>query len=100
MAQLKKQVLLHKEQNISSGVGGCILFFYANLLLQKKENLFPRKCLRLIYNFLFYMIFDTYSKIRCTFLFLISLAVDTTVPVDDDSLFVAIAACTGIPANI
>ena len=37
---------------------------------------------------------------QSTFLFLISLAVDTTVPVDDDSLFVAIAACTGIPANI
>ena len=37
---------------------------------------------------------------QSTFLFLISLAVDTTVPVDYDSLFVAIAACTGIPANI
>nr|WP_244985313.1 hypothetical protein [Catenibacterium mitsuokai] len=37
---------------------------------------------------------------QSTFLFLISLAVYTTVPVDDDSLFVAIAACTGIPANI
>ena len=40
------------------------------------------------------------TKYQSTLLFFMSRQVETTVPVHEDNLFVAIALCTGTPANI